>query len=256
MSICDPKWPKIKQILDEKKWTQARLADETGINVKTIGRWKKGENTPSRENLIKIAETTGYSFAWLNNVKYDGPKLEKDEWVWKRRKKEWGHLELNELYARIDEILSALAINKHQLVKEAGITLSKIDDINSWHFIGANPTAKNIEDISEYAGYNKDWLFSGTGQRAKQTNNYKPSTDRENLSVISESEPLPMVRHYRKLQQMDEDTLGEIQTWLNDRERDQPGFTGWFRLEFQNRFPEFDDWKRKITKNKSTGTDS
>ena len=64
---------------------------------------------------------------------------------------------------------------------------------------------------------------------------------------------LPMVRNYRELAQMDADTLGEIQTWINDMEQWRPGFTSWFRLEFQNRFPEFDDWKSRVTK-KSTGT--
>lgn len=63
-----------------------------------------------------------------------------------------------------------------------------------------------------------------------------------------------MVRNYRELAEMDADTLGEIQTWLNDMERFRPGFSGWFRLEFQNRFPEFDDWKNLVTK-KRTGSD-
>jgi hypothetical protein len=65
--------------------------------------------------------------------------------------------------------------------------------------------------------------------------------------------PLPLVRHYRQLAEMDADTLGEIQTWINDMEQFRPGFNTWFRLEFQNRFPEFDDWKRRVIK-KSTGT--
>ena len=74
--------------------------------------------------------------------------------------------------------------------------------------------------------------------------------DRDGTATNEDS--LPMVRNYRELARMDADTLGEIQTWLNDMERWRPGFTGWFRLEFQNRFPEFDEWKQRVIK-KSVG---
>jgi len=72
--------------------------------------------------------------------------------------------------------------------------------------------------------------------------------DHEGQPLLSNEEPLPMVRNYRELARMDADTFGEIQTWLNDMERLRPGYTGWFRLEFQNRFPEFDEWKGRILK--------
>ena len=70
--------------------------------------------------------------------------------------------------------------------------------------------------------------------------------------TTTNEDTLPMVRNYRELARMDADTLGEIQTWLNDMERWRPGFTDWFRLEFQNRFPEFDEWKQRVIK-KSVG---
>lgn len=72
-------------------------------------------------------------------------------------------------------------------------------------------------------------------------------TDQDLDQETKEEEP-PMVRHYRELAVMDSDTLGEIQTWINDMERFRPGFKSWFRLEFQNRFPEFDDWKNRMIK--------
>lgn len=64
----------------------------------------------------------------------------------------------------------------------------------------------------------------------------------------SNEDALPMVRHYRELAAMDADTFGEIQTWINDMEKLRPGYTGWFRQEFQNRFPEFEKWKMKQQK--------
>ncbi len=66
------------------------------------------------------------------------------------------------------------------------------------------------------------------------------------LSPIEES--LCMVRDYKQLALLDADTLGEIQTWINDKEKEKPGFTSWFRIEFERRFPEFDEWKREIGK--------
>lgn len=85
----------------------------------------------------------------------------------------------------------------------------------------------------------------------------QPEQEGEDLGIIrsglaTNEDSLPMVRNYRELARMDADTLGEIQTWLNDMERWRPGFTGWFRLEFQNRFPEFDEWKQRVIK-KSVG---
>jgi len=81
---------------------------------------------------------------------------------------------------------------------------------------------------------------------------YNIIEDGRGADTDTNEDSLPMVRNYRELARMDADTLGEIQTWLNDMERWRPGFTGWFRLEFQNRFPEFDEWKQRVIK-KSVG---
>jgi hypothetical protein len=45
--------------------------------------------------------------------------------------------------------------------------------------------------------------------------------------------------------ELDERLLKEIQTWLKEMEKQKTSFKSWFRLEFHNRFPEFEKWKKK-----------
>lgn len=74
----------------------------------------------------------------------------------------------------------------------------------------------------------------------------KPMFQENNfISTETAESSVPHVRNYREIAELDADILKEIQTWINDMEVYRPGSTAWFRLEFQNRFPEFDDWKRK-----------
>lgn len=106
---------------------------------------------------------------------------------------------------------------------------------------GTIPGHAVLKKISDGTGRSVEWILG------------VEKTNRVNQSIgTSENDP-QMVRMYRELAKMDTDTLGEIQTWINDMERLRPGFTGWFRLEFQNRFPEFDEWKKKIIKKQHTG---
>jgi len=113
--------------------------------------------------------------------------------------------------------------------------------------------------MCDFFGCDFDWLKDGTGEPFPENETetvavtYK-STSEETASQ-SKEEAAPTVRHYRELAEMDTDTFGEIQTWVNDMEKLRPGFTSWFRLEFQTRFPEFDEWKMKQQK-KSGRTDS
>lgn len=129
--------------------------------------------------------------------------------------------------------------------------------VNRWWNGLVTPTEKSIDKIADYLGCNPLWLATGEGEPfLDEKKTPYPVQDEQIAPVTSESEALKQVRMYRELAQMDEDTLLEIQTWLNDMDKLRPGFKGWFRLEFQNRFPEFDEWKMKITKNRRTGTDN
>jgi len=117
-----------------------------------------------------------------------------------------------------------------------------------------------LEKISIATGKSIEWILGIESLSTNNQKNLNQQIAKKNLTIIEnseltteETEHLPMVRQYRDLAQMDTDTLREIQTWINDTERIRPGFTGWFRLEFQNRFPEFNEWKTKIIKKQANG---
>lgn len=77
-----------------------------------------------------------------------------------------------------------------------------------------------------------------------QTSNKSGET--ELCTVLLPQKELPMARYYQNLAQLDAGILREIQTWLNEMESGMPGYRGWFRVEFQKRFPEFAAWKEKM----------
>lgn len=153
-----------------------------------------------------------------------------------------------------------------KICKETGLAPSQIGDILSGrrgsnedqrriitlainNTTGSSYTYSNILDLGQ-------WCLTGNNvenwkprQQASLDVSF-PSGDvtfiAETIRPASTTEPTtPHVRNYREIAEIDDDILKEIQTWLNDMEKYRPGFTAWFRLEFQNRFPEFDDWKKK-----------
>lgn len=159
---------------------------------------------------------------------------------------------MSHFYVRLQYVAGLKKIDQIDLSNGLSIDSSTV---NRWWNGKVVPRTKSIRAIADFLGCNLNWLTTGNGDPYPEVGTYK-RTKEESAPATSESEALKQVRMYRELAQMDADTLGEIQTWLNDMEKIRPGFTGWFRLEFQNRFPEFDEWKSKITKNNRTGTDS
>lgn len=47
---------RIRQLRQERKWTQAELAEQLGIHQKQVSAYERGVNLPSTEILIKLAE--------------------------------------------------------------------------------------------------------------------------------------------------------------------------------------------------------
>jgi len=123
------------------------------------------------------------------------------------------------------------------------ITLSEGISVGSARITGwlngsvKNPQTKTLYKMIDYFGCDYDWLKDGIGE---------PYPEKRVQISPKLCEPTTvLIRNYREISELDDDILLEIQTWINDLESYQPGFTAWFRLEFQNRFPEFDDWKKK-----------
>ncbi len=83
------------------------------------------------------------------------------------------------------------------------------------------PRDGTVNKICEQFGCSFNWLKYGEGEMFQST---------EGEGISSEIDP---------------ETFGDIQKWLNDQEKEKPGFNNWFKIEFRNRFPEFDKWEKK-----------
>jgi transcriptional regulator with XRE-family HTH domain len=56
---------RIKQLRQEKQWTQAELAEKVGIKQKQISAYERGINSPSTDVLIKLAEVFDVTLDYL-----------------------------------------------------------------------------------------------------------------------------------------------------------------------------------------------
>ena len=110
--------------------------------------------------------------------------------------------------------------------------------VNRWWKGKVDPHPKSIRKVADFFGCNVEWLETGKGEMwpSKRKKPYQ-NEGAEGQNHLNNT--------YRKLAQLDEETLQEIQTWLNEMEKQKPGFKSWFRLEFQNRFPEFEKWRER-----------
>ncbi|MGI5046531.1 helix-turn-helix domain-containing protein, partial [Streptomyces sp. JAC25] len=62
---------RLDQELQRQAKTQVALAEAVGVSAATVSQWRAGGKSPSRTNVIKIAEWLGVSPAWLEFG--DGP---------------------------------------------------------------------------------------------------------------------------------------------------------------------------------------
>ena len=56
---------RIKQLRQEKNWSQAQLAQQMGIHQKQVSAYERGRNVPSTEVLVKLAEIFNVSLDYL-----------------------------------------------------------------------------------------------------------------------------------------------------------------------------------------------
>lgn len=56
---------RIKKLLAETGWSQARLGEKIGVAQQTVQRWATGKGSPTPDNLDKLAEVTGHPAYWF-----------------------------------------------------------------------------------------------------------------------------------------------------------------------------------------------
>jgi len=61
MAISD----RIRQLRQERQWTQVELAKKLGIHQKQVSAYERGANTPSTEILIRLAESFDVTLDYL-----------------------------------------------------------------------------------------------------------------------------------------------------------------------------------------------
>jgi transcriptional regulator with XRE-family HTH domain len=266
---------RLRAIASIKNKFQTDLVAGLGKHSSTISKWWNGEIVPGPKNMRLIADYFGCNIEWLAKGKgemfpenrplslgsggdddddddddeYEEYEDDKNKSVPTSSRKE--HYKENNVPRqghpfgkRLQYLLDVKQIKEVDAAKAVGIGGYKFKLLLDGHVF--RPKLDTLQRISNYFCCDIDWLADGKGEPFPMKNRLVSSTSEPETKTI---------RMYRELAQMDADTLGEIQTWLNDMENLRPGFTGWFRLEFQNRFPEFDDWKRKIIKKQTNGTD-
>ena len=62
---------KLKELREEKKISQNKLATELKINVMTYNGWEKEKTEPNIQNLIKLADYFGVSVDYLIGRKFN-----------------------------------------------------------------------------------------------------------------------------------------------------------------------------------------
>lgn len=56
---------RIRQLRQEKQWTQAQLGQKIGVHQKQVSAYERGANVPSTEVLINLAEAFNVSLDYL-----------------------------------------------------------------------------------------------------------------------------------------------------------------------------------------------
>ena len=54
----------------------------------------------------------------------------------------------------------------------------------------------------------------------------------------------------QKSKKLELDCLQTFEKWIKEKESDKPAFPNWIEIELDRNFPEFEEWKRKIDKDR------
>lgn len=275
---------RLQHLMDLKKINQVDAAKGCGVDRSRFNLLLHDKvSAPRRDTFQKISSFFGCNIEWLaketgevfsknrlislgssnddddhddeyeeteDNKKREGPSFHRKEHYKENNTPKQSH-PFGERLRYLLDVKNIKEVDAAKAVGIAGYNFRILLDGNVFR-----PKPDTLQRISNFFGCDIDWLADGKGDPFPSKNFLSDQKITKNRLVFSTSEPeTKTVRMYRELAEMDADTLGEIQTWLNDMERLRPGFTSWFRLEFQNRFPEFDEWKGKVIKKQSNGKD-
>lgn len=149
---------------------------------------------------------------------------------------------------RLRYLIDRKKIDQVSVAKAIGIDRAQVSKWLS-ETVGT-PRRTTLQKLADFFGCNIEWLATGKGKvfPPKPAATSPEATDQpESNSQIKGTEE-QVLQTYQKLARLDSDFLLEVQSWIKEEEAKRPGFPAWFRLEFENRFPEFIKWQEEKAK--------
>ena len=206
---------RLREIVSYYCITQEEFAKSVGVDKSNVNKWLRGKSQPrlsSRRNIVAIYKCDS---KWLKSGEglmfgdADVPLIVSND--------------LSKIGKRILNWLEGKPFSyiSKKLSVDENIVLNALAK-------DAHPETHFLKQIAECLGRTLDELTHGN-------NLYEFTTTSDTIEKSYSSE-------CRKL---DDGILLEMQDWINEMERIRPGRKIWFRIEFENRFPEFADWQQK-----------
>lgn len=131
----------VKEIITEKGLTVTAFANFLGIKQSCLSKWLNGENTPSLEYVILLADKTGFSVDYLFCIK--------DEAKFKPNGNRSCFAE------RLQTLLDDKAISKNKLAKECGVQSSTV---SKWLLRGQLPKPETAIKLADFFDCSIDYL--------------------------------------------------------------------------------------------------
>ena len=146
---------------------------------------------------------------------------------------------------RLQKIMVVSQIEPKDLIE--GLATHK-SQVSRWVTGKVIPSSATLRRLSEFFSCNVEWLSSGKGPMFTAELLDRPTAivdGGQGLSPLEGSEER-VLQTYLTLAKLDGDFFLEVQNWIKNEQTSRPGFAGWFRLEFENRFPEFKAWQERM----------
>lgn len=151
---------RIKEIRKSLKLSQTEMAEKIGIHVQTLSKYERGEQTPSAETIVAIADGLGVNLIWLLNG--EGEMLRTP----------------SELSIRIRGIRETFKLSLTEMAKKIDVNPETLNDYEK----GINdPADEIINAIIDRFDISPAWILFGEGEMKKPL---KDHTQRRAAPII------------------------------------------------------------------------
>ncbi|WP_028579410.1 helix-turn-helix domain-containing protein [Desulfogranum japonicum] len=153
---------------------------------------------------------------------------------------------MNIFFKRLQYVAAVKKINQVDIVKGTGKASSTV---SNWWNGNIVPGKRNTDAIAHFIGCDPNWLRTGVGEPfpGGHGNSIISGSKITGSQIVQSSTTGNLTFSDGNTEQLLVSTpfLVEIDEWLEEMEKDEPGFKTWFKIEFQNKFLKFAEWKKK-----------